>query len=555
MTKSVRRLSLVLLTVPLTARALDIQLIDITGMAPNQTAAFEQAAQIWESSLKDPIIVELRVGFDDLAPGVLGSTATAIAIHSYTNALRAAMNADAGSVPEQNALNRLPLLGSPLPPLRVQDHAGVHTWGQFFMATANAKALGVSPGNPINPQNGADGTVLFANAYASTFDYDRSDGIAPGLTDFVAVAAHEIGHALGFVSATDLADHPANANKSVPPTPLDLWRFVDTGGAHDIGPTVSEPSLITGGGAEYYDSNVNNIDLSHGMFAPAPDPACPLSGGLCQASHWSDDVGSLMDPTLGQGVLQNPTFNDNHALDFIGYDFTPKLINAALARMLIKFIFQNPVDPPSPFPGFPDPTPPQDITPPFEPDAAGVVALQWLDQNRSATAFYRFAESGPYTGPHFEGFTGDDVGAGEVIPFPDEPAPETLPDSFLDFYMESDNQGTFFKAIGAFSVNGTGFDSQIGRGVGGYRFDVLFYGEGDGISDDVDAFGTYFLEADASGQPDPEAENVFRTGGSDPNQMVIVDAVALPEPGTEWILGAGVVLVSALARRRVRAQS
>ncbi len=555
MKSPLRLLPFVLIAFPLSAaRALDIQLIDVTGMTPAQTAAFDQAAQLWESRFTDPITVVLNVGFGDLDPGVLGSTDAAFAFYDYTNALRAAMIADAESVPEQNAWGSLPLIGSPLPPLRVQDHAGVRTVTQLLITAANAKALGLSPMSPLNPQaNGADGTVVFGNDFASSFDFDRSDGIGALQSDFVAVAAHEIGHALGFVSATDIADTPQNALIPIPPSVLDVWRFIDTGGTHIIGNPVTETRWLTHGPAEYYTSNLNNIPFSHGMFDTTPDPACQVPGGLCQASHWSDDVGSLMDPSLAKGVLQNPTFTDSHAFDYIGYDFEPKLkLSAAVLKVLIQWITTNPIDPPAPFPGYPDPTPPQDIVPPFEPDGAAVVAFDWPGGPRSATAFYRFNESGPYTGPHFTGLAADDVGDGQVVLFPDQPAPETSPDSFMDFYMESDGEGIFFKAMGAFSVNGTGFDPAIGAGAGGYRFDLLFFGDGDGVADDVDAFGTFYLEADASGQPDPMAENVFRTGTSDPNQMVVVDWTALPEPGCAWMLGAGGVLVSALARRRQR---
>ena len=128
------------------------------------------------------------------------------------------------------------------------------------------------------------------------------------------------------------------------------------------------------------------------------------------------------------------------------------------------------------------------------------------------------------------------------------------PDSFMEFYMESDAEGPFFKAVGAFSVNGTGFDPEIGGGVGGYRIDLLFFGDDDGISDDVDARATYFLEADASGQPDPAAENVFQIGPGEPNQMMVLDHEAIPEPGTSWMLGAGIALLSVLARRRTGAE-
>jgi hypothetical protein len=558
MAKPMRLLSLVLLVVPMafTARALDIQLIDITGMSPAQTAAFEKAAQMWESRLDDPIVVVLNVGFGDLEPNILGSTATALVIHPYTSSLRSAMIADAGNAAEHDAFSSLPAIGF-VPALQVQDHTSLRTVTEFLIPTANAKALGVSPANPINPQmNGADGTVLFANAFASSFDYDRSDGIGLGKTDFIAVAGHEVGHALGFISATDISDHPQNASFEIPPTPLDIWRFYETGGIHPIGGPNPGPETrwITAGQAEYYDTSLNNVAFSHGVEETIADPACASASGRCQASHWSDDVGSLMDPTLAPGVLQNPTFRDTHALDWIGYDHTPKFIfTAEVLRLLIKWISDNPPDPPLPFPGFPIPTPPQQITPPFEPDGAGVVALGWLDGNRSATAFYRFTPTGPYTGPHFAGFTEDDIEDGQVLLFPDEPAPTTSPDSFMDFYMESDAEGVFFKAVGAFSILGTGFEPDISAS-GGYRFDLLFYGYGDGIDDDVDAFATYYLEADASGQPDPEGENVFRISPDQPNQMVVLDGDALPEPGTSWMLGAGIALLSCLARRRARAK-
>lgn len=80
------------------------------------------------------------------------------------------------------------------------------------------------------------------------------------------------------------------------------------------------------------------------------------------------------------------------------------------------------------------------------------------------------------------------------------------------------------------------------------------HGHGGGIDDDVDAFTTYFLAADASGQPDPEAEYVFQITPDDPNRMVVVDDGALPEPGTSLMLGAEIALLSGLARRRARAK-
>ena len=65
---------------------------------------------------------------------------------------------------------------------------------------SNAKALDLIAGN-----NAAlDGAITFSTAFA--FDFDRSNGINGSQIDFVSVAAHEIGHLLGFTSGVDVLD-------------------------------------------------------------------------------------------------------------------------------------------------------------------------------------------------------------------------------------------------------------------------------------------------------------------------------------------------------------
>jgi hypothetical protein len=74
--------------------------------------------------------------------------------------------------------------------------------GSLGASKANLKALGFT--NLDADFGTTDATITFNNAFA--FDFDNSDGVGAGLLDFATVAAHEIGHALGFLSVVDRID-------------------------------------------------------------------------------------------------------------------------------------------------------------------------------------------------------------------------------------------------------------------------------------------------------------------------------------------------------------
>jgi hypothetical protein len=52
-------------------------------MSAAQLNAFETAAASWEAKFGDPITVNVDIAFDNLGPGILGSTATARTSVSY----------------------------------------------------------------------------------------------------------------------------------------------------------------------------------------------------------------------------------------------------------------------------------------------------------------------------------------------------------------------------------------------------------------------------------------------------------------------------------------
>lgn len=343
------------------APALEINFTDV-GAAPMsapQLAAFNQAATLWENTLSDPITVNINIAWAGPAtfalPTILGSTSTAFTSKPYASVL-IAMAIDSDSADEINAISQLPGI------LPIVDINGMRNVNHVTMSTANAKALGMSPN--LDPvwgaalPNNADAEIKFNTNYLLQFDLDPSDGIGVTQTDFVGTAAHEIGHALGFWSMMDNADIPANSGLQLSPNVLDIWRFTETGMSHVLN---SETRQMTAGPADYDDSQLLQF-MSRGKAAA--DPNCNTSSGTCQGSHWRDDAGNMMDPTIAQGIRVFLKSDDTHVLDYVGYELNPlriSLLRFLQDMRLVVFDISDLGNPPEPLPGiFPTPPPPPD---------------------------------------------------------------------------------------------------------------------------------------------------------------------------------------------------
>lgn len=176
-----------------------------------------------------------------------------------------------------------------------------------------------------------DGTISFNSTVS--FDFDRNDGIAPGATDFVGVATHEIGHALGFVSGVDLVDlftgsGPAASDDLNGPLPgigslepfalfstLDLFRRSEA--SRSIGADVLD--LTTEPGIEFSTTGeVTGLLMESGSF----------NGTGSQASHFADGLGfGILDPTAAPGEFLSITTNDLFVFDVIGYDIDESIFS------------------------------------------------------------------------------------------------------------------------------------------------------------------------------------------------------------------------------------
>jgi hypothetical protein len=493
------------------AQALTIDLYD-TGSTPMngaQMGAFLEAASFWEDNLSDPVTVVVNIEFANLDSGILGSTRSQRTTNSYVT-VRAAMLADAFAAAEQNALNQLPT--SSLPIVATQ---GERNEASVTLTTANAKALGIGTGldslygGPL--PNSADARIQFANAFASTFDYDRSNGISSGKTDFVSVAAHEIGHALGFISMTDVQD--LNANFTLHPNTFDFWRFAETGGPHNL---TSESRLCTAGAAEYYDSVKNNVSLSHGVSTS--DSVCGSSSGSCQASHWSDHLGLLMDPTLGAGISVNPQTLDKHALDYIGYSHKYKLLIDWRKWILVwkfpDFPWRDPcltcppefgtidpkVYPVLPVGKFPSENfssrnfPSRDLGPNMSFQMGADFGVDGL-RNRGLVGWALFQDATKRVGGRLK--TAPNV-RGEQNLFPAFPPVRVLPPAILAFEFVSDEKrGASFRFTDTLAESGAPFDPLLGE-FGGFSITGFVDGADDGVEGDVDGLLSFVLLAQPS---------------------------------------------------------
>jgi hypothetical protein len=288
---------------------------------PAAAAAFARAAAVWESVITSDITVVIDVDFGTTRfgtayeSGVLGSTAGGVFFIPPYSDVRSRLLSRASNPEEQGIYNLLPLSSVP-------TDLGETT--QVAVASPLARALGAidAHANPApTPQpSGPGGKSIdaFGNAPSIgfnsnfTFDFEPEDGITPNTTDFVAVAVHEIGHALGFTSQVGQKELVESAPLRV--SVWDLFRFRPSTGP---GGFPTSPRILSSGGEHVHFDGAPELALSTGR----PDGN---QGDGRQSSHWKDDsftgvfIG-IMDPTLPRGRREELTNNDRRAINFFGY--------------------------------------------------------------------------------------------------------------------------------------------------------------------------------------------------------------------------------------------
>jgi hypothetical protein len=306
-----------------------INLLDIGGVTGSPAEqGFKIAAKYWESVLTNDAVINFKVGFSSLPPNVLGgtsSTLTVTGISNYHDMLAA--NGSKSTLDDQALAGFAPLDANGSVKVTVPSYLdgasfdGVATTGTRLAPTNTAISSGVvlSSANLKALQGGndqlVDATIQFSSDFA--FDFDPSNGITAGQSDFIGVAIHEMGHALGFLSGADDFDYYAGNGGFKPDAyvwgnALDMFRYSAPGQLDWSFGANSYFSLD--GGATAYDN---------GYFSTGE-----VNGDGWQASHWKAPVASpfcsgfegVMNPYICGGREGVVTGLDLAAMDAIGWN-------------------------------------------------------------------------------------------------------------------------------------------------------------------------------------------------------------------------------------------
>ncbi len=272
--------------------------------------AFGLAAARWSAVIGNSITVNLQLGWQSLPAGQLGSTSYSLVQENYASVV-SALNASARSADDRSAYAQLQpgttysrLINHTTDNPNGSGSAGpyVNSLSPVSLTRANARALGLFAGG------GADAVIQFNSGVA--FDFNPADGTTANQYDFVSIAAHEIGHALGFVSVVNQIEQQSGLASQLPSTILDLFRF-------------SAESLAAGRG--FIDSTADTrnkfFSVDGGATTVAQFATGAVYGTGSQADHWREWTWTgLMDPASFPGYPRQFSPADLRAFDVLGYN-------------------------------------------------------------------------------------------------------------------------------------------------------------------------------------------------------------------------------------------
>ena len=307
------------------ALALEFEFNPEAGMDQQAIDGFEAAGDLWSKIYFDDITVNIDIGFKKLPNRVLGRTKSERIRVDYDDLVESLVT-DSKSTDDDDAIDNLQsggfvdlLLnlvrnsphgeGDAKPFLDDDDDANNE---KIRVTRANAKALG----RLTTDDAARDASITFNTEY--NWDFDPDDGISADHYSFIQVAAHEIGHMLGFTSGVDNLEVNSPGKRFFDDheltfvSTMDLFRFSDDSMDEDEGDGVID---WTADSRDKFFS-IDGGDGNLGEFSTGNK-----YGDGKQAGHWKDGLSlGIMDPTVASGDVPPITALDIQIFDVIGYD-------------------------------------------------------------------------------------------------------------------------------------------------------------------------------------------------------------------------------------------
>lgn len=270
---------------------------NVDGSVPAEAVtALEQVATYIESEFSDPVTVTVNVNFGNLNPNVIGATGSNYLEFTWPVARDGLM---AGKDPTDTIQDFIP--GGSTIPVRYVAGGSTTNEDRIFVTRANSKAT-------LGAAGGTDASMTYNVNFS--FDFDPSNGIGAGLTDFQSVAAHETGHAMGFTSGVDFRIGDIEM--------LDVFRFQRTANNPSTEAEFTTFARLADFDNPNDDHNSDLISVEYRMS----------DGDPFQASHFREQSPTIgvMDPAIAAGQTFAPDFfktSDDAMFDAIGWDFPP----------------------------------------------------------------------------------------------------------------------------------------------------------------------------------------------------------------------------------------